>query len=208
MDILLDWAGYLARWGHVMAGITWIGTSFYFNWLDLSERPPVAPTLKPNVQGEVHEMHGGSYYYHERYWPTEPSKRMLNHSGPAQLTFLTGVLLVVLIYWLGASVYLVQPLGEFIASVGINPDQCRDPVRALYRLRSDLQEDLEQQGHSGLCRHPDPSRWLCRPFGFQRPGRVLARWRNAGHHHGAERLFCDHPQPHRDAGPGQERPKC
>lgn len=39
MDILLDWAGYLARWGHVMAGITWIGTSFYFNWLDLSERP-------------------------------------------------------------------------------------------------------------------------------------------------------------------------
>ncbi len=109
MDILLEWAGYLARWGHVMAGITWIGTSFYFNWLDLSERPPLAPTLKPNVQGEVHEMHGGSYYYHERYWPTEPSKRMLNHSGPAQLTFLTGVLLVVLIYWLGASVYLVNP---------------------------------------------------------------------------------------------------
>ena len=109
MDILLEWAGYLARWGHVMAGITWIGTSFYFNWLDLSERPPVAPTLKPNVQGEVHEMHGGSYYYHERYWPTEPAKRMLNHSGPAQLTFLTGMLLVVLIYWLGASVYLVNP---------------------------------------------------------------------------------------------------
>lgn len=112
MDILLEWAGYVARWGHVLAAFTWIGTSFYFNWLDLSERAPTAKTLKPNVQGEVHEMHGGSYYYHERYWPTEPPKRLLNHSGPAQLTFLTGVLLIVYIYWLGAEVYLLDPSGN------------------------------------------------------------------------------------------------
>ena len=115
MDILLEWVGYLARWGHVIAGITWIGTSFYFNWLDLSERAPTEKTLQSNVEGGLKEMHGGSYYYHERYWPTAPSARMLNHSGPAQLTFLTGLLLILHVYWLGADVYLVNPSGTSLS---------------------------------------------------------------------------------------------
>ncbi len=108
MDILFEWLGYIGRWSHVLAAITWIGTSFYFNWLDLSERPPKSRTLKPNVQGEVHEMHGGSFYYHERYWPTADNARTLAHSGPAQLTFLTGVFLIIHIYWMGADAYLVK----------------------------------------------------------------------------------------------------
>ena len=112
MDILYEWLGYLARWGHVLAGITWVGTSFYFNWLDLSDRKPDATVLNPNVRGSLNEMHGGSFYYHERYWPKELPKRMLAHSGPAQLTFLTGVLLVIHIYWLGADAYLLHPGGN------------------------------------------------------------------------------------------------
>lgn len=112
-DILMEWLGYLARWGHVLAGITWVGTSFYFNWLDLSERPPKSKTLKPNVVGEVHEMHGGSFYYHERFWPTEDNPRTLAHAGPAQLTFLTGMLLIFHIYWMGADVYLVDGSAGF-----------------------------------------------------------------------------------------------
>ena len=108
MDIALEWLGYLGRWGHVIAAITWIGTSFYFNWLDLSERPPKGVSFKPNVVGDVHEMHGGSFYYHERFWPTEDNPRTLAHSGPAQLTFLTGLLLIFHTYWLGADIYLVE----------------------------------------------------------------------------------------------------
>ncbi|MBN8629315.1 MAG: urate hydroxylase PuuD [Rhodobacterales bacterium] len=114
IDIAWEWLGYLGRWSHVIAAITWIGTSFYFNWLDLSERPPKAPTLKPNVVGEVHEMHGGSFYYHERYWPTEDNPRTLAHSGPAQLTFVTGIFLVAYIYWLGAGVFLVPGSGSAV----------------------------------------------------------------------------------------------
>ncbi len=110
MDILMEWLGYIGRWGHILAAITWIGTSFYFNWLDLSERPPKSKTLKPNVVGEVHEIHGGSFYYHERFWPTEDNPRTLAHSGPAQLTFLTGLFLMFHIYWLGADVYLVDTI--------------------------------------------------------------------------------------------------
>lgn len=109
MNILIEWLGILGRWAHVLFAITWIGTSFYFNWLDLSERKPKAPTLKPNVEGEVHEMHGGSFYYHERYWPTQDNPRTLAHSGPAQFTFLTGLLLVAYFYWRGPSVYLIPP---------------------------------------------------------------------------------------------------
>jgi uncharacterized membrane protein len=109
MNILIEWLGILGRWAHVLFAITWIGTSFYFNWLDLSERKPKAPTLKPNVEGEVHEMHGGSFYYHERFWPTGDNPRTLAHSGPAQFTFLTGLFLVVYFYWRGPSVYLIPP---------------------------------------------------------------------------------------------------
>ncbi|MFV0244450.1 MAG: urate hydroxylase PuuD [Qingshengfaniella sp.] len=112
IDIVFEWLGYLGRWGHVIAGITWIGTSFYFNWFDLSERAPQSPTIKPNVVGQIHEMHGGSFYYHERFWPTEDSPRTLAHSGPAQFTFLTGLFLIVSLYWFGASLYLTGPGGR------------------------------------------------------------------------------------------------
>ncbi len=113
MDILLEWFSYFARWGHVIAAITWIGTSFYFNWLDLSERPATHKTLKSNVVGIVHEIHGGSFYYHERHWPIKDIPRTLSHSGPAQLTFLTGFILVVYYYWFGAETYLLKPSGGY-----------------------------------------------------------------------------------------------
>ena len=108
MDILGDWAVVLMRWAHVLAGITWIGTSFYFNWFDLSVREPDGPVRNENVRGTLVEVHGGNFYYHEQVWPNEDSPRMLHHGGPAQLTFLTGILLMGLVYWLGARTYLVD----------------------------------------------------------------------------------------------------
>ena len=109
MELLDDWASLLLRWGHVVAGITWVGTSFYFNWFDLSVRPSGDSAKKENVRGTLTEVHGGSYYYHEQFWPDRDPPRLLHHSGPAQLTFVTGILLFALIYWLGASTYLVDP---------------------------------------------------------------------------------------------------
>lgn len=109
MQELLDWLAILVRWGHVMAGIAWIGTSFYFNWFDLSVRPADAPVLKENVRGTLHEVHGGSFYYHEQYWPDRDHPRTLAHAGPAQLTLLTGLALMAIFYWYGAGVYLIDP---------------------------------------------------------------------------------------------------
>lgn len=117
MPELLDWLAILLRWGHVMAGIAWIGTSFYFNWFDLSVRPAGEGVLKENVRGTLHEVHGGSFYYHEQYWPSRDISRLLAHGGPAQLTLLTGLGLMALFYWYGADVYLIDP-GVAVLSKG------------------------------------------------------------------------------------------
>ena len=93
MELLDDWANLLLRWGHVIAGITWVGTSFYFNWFDLSVRQTSEAVKKENVRGTLTEVHGGSYYYHEQFWPDRDPPGLMHHSGPAQLTFATGILL-------------------------------------------------------------------------------------------------------------------
>ena len=108
IDFLADWLSFLLRWSHVLAGITWIGTSFYFNWFDLSVRETIAPGKKENLRGNLTEVHGGNFYYHEQFWPDTDTKRTLHHGGPAQLTLATGIALMALIYWVGARSYLID----------------------------------------------------------------------------------------------------
>lgn len=108
MDILLDWITFLTRWLHVMAGVTWIGSSFYFNWFDSSVRPPKDKVFKGNVRGTLEEIHGGSFYYHEQYWPDQHPSRLLVHAWPAKTTFYSGLILMAAIYWLNPSVYLMD----------------------------------------------------------------------------------------------------
>jgi uncharacterized membrane protein len=104
-----EWVSFLLRWLHLMAGIAWVGTSFYFNWFDLSVRPAKSPVLKENIRGTLDEIHGGSFYYHEQYWPNTHPERLLVHAWPAKTTLVTGSLLLGLIYWHGAKTYLIDP---------------------------------------------------------------------------------------------------
>ena len=48
---LLDWVNLLLRWAHVIVAIAWIGSSFYFVFLDNSLTPPEAADLK--AKGEI-----------------------------------------------------------------------------------------------------------------------------------------------------------
>jgi uncharacterized membrane protein len=65
---LLDWAGLLVRWLHVIAGIAWIGASFYFVWLDNHLRPVAEPErVDPGVGGELWAVHGGGFYRSQKY---------------------------------------------------------------------------------------------------------------------------------------------
>ena len=62
---VIEWLNLLARWGHMIAGIAWIGTSFYFVALDFSLKKPAG--LPQGVSGEAWEVHGGGFYNVRKY---------------------------------------------------------------------------------------------------------------------------------------------
>ena len=105
----LDWANLLIRWGHMIAGIAWIGTSFYFVALDISLRK--SASLPPGVAGEAWEVHGGGFYHVRKYLsaPETLPKDLIWFKWEAYLTWVTGFLLLIVLYYLQADTYLIDP---------------------------------------------------------------------------------------------------
>ncbi|MCE1244550.1 urate hydroxylase PuuD [Oryzomicrobium sp.] len=111
---LLDWANLLLRWLHLIAGIAWIGASFYFVMLDNSLRPPKKPEdAKRGVFGELWAVHGGGFYCSQKFLTGpkgEPLTDDLHWSKwEAYTTWMSGMGLMAVIYWVGASSYLIDP---------------------------------------------------------------------------------------------------
>ncbi|CAN5208122.1 urate hydroxylase PuuD [soil metagenome] len=106
---LVQWLELAARWLHVIAGAAWIGTSFYFNWLNHSLGPPLEP--RPGVAGELWSVHGGGFYRVEKFSaaPERLPDRLHWFKWEAYFTWITGALLLVLIYYLGSGAYLRDP---------------------------------------------------------------------------------------------------
>src|SRR2546427_275469 len=110
---VLDWLNLLVRWLHFIAGIAWIGASFYFVMLDNSlSRPKKPEDARRGVSGELWAVHGGGFYCSQKYLTGpkgEPLSENLHWSKwEAYTTWLSGVALLALIYWLGASSYLID----------------------------------------------------------------------------------------------------
>lgn len=117
MFLSLDlWLEYLIRFSHLVAGIAWIGSSFYFIWLDSAFVPPENP--RRNVDGELFMVHGGFYYLVEKkkIFPGELPKVLHWFKWEATLTWLTGFLLMIVVYYLrGASMLIdknVMPMTQ------------------------------------------------------------------------------------------------
>ena len=113
-----DWLNLLVRWLHMIAGIAWIGSSFYFVWLDNHLQPPQADADRDRgVGGELWSVHGGGFYHAQKYKVAPPALPETLHwfKWEAYTTWLSGMFLLVLVYWLGAEVYLVDPS---VASLG------------------------------------------------------------------------------------------
>ena len=113
-----DWLNLLVRWLHMIAGIAWIGSSFYFVWLDNHLQPPQAEADRDKgVGGELWSVHGGGFYHAQKYKVAPPLLPETLHwfKWEAYTTWLSGMFLLVLVYWLGAEVYLVDPS---VASLG------------------------------------------------------------------------------------------
>lgn len=105
---IMPWIELAIRWAHVLAGISWIGTSFYFVWLDNSLRPPPEP--KPGVSGELWAVHGGGFYHKQKYLVAPPQLPEHLHwfKWEAYFTWISGFLLLAVIYYLGAELFLID----------------------------------------------------------------------------------------------------
>jgi uncharacterized membrane protein len=106
---ILDWLNLLIRWGHMIAGIAWIGTSFYFIALDFSLRKREG--LPAGVYGEAWEVHGGGFYQVQKYTTAPPSlpDHLTWFKWEAYITWVTGFLLLIVQYYLNAESYLIDP---------------------------------------------------------------------------------------------------
>ena len=97
---------------HVIAGIAWIGASFYFVRLDLALRPPkVRADAEAGVAGEFWGVHGGGLYHSQKYRlaPAEMPEPLHWFKWEAYTTWLSGFALLVVLYYFDADVRLVDP---------------------------------------------------------------------------------------------------
>ncbi|QDD66489.1 hypothetical protein EJD96_21145 [Herbaspirillum seropedicae] len=108
---ILDWLNLLLRWLHVITAIAWIGSSFYFVWLDNSLVAPTDPELKEKgVGGELWAVHGGGFYNPQKYLlaPKVLPEHLHWFYWESYSTWLSGFALFSLLYLFNANVFLVD----------------------------------------------------------------------------------------------------
>jgi len=109
MEILLfDWMGLLVRWLHIVTAIAWIGSSFYFMWLDNSLRD--YGTLEPGAGGENWLVHGGGFYHIQKYRvaPDRMPEELHWFKWESYMTWVSGFCLMAIVYYWGAESYLID----------------------------------------------------------------------------------------------------
>ncbi|UOB04803.1 urate hydroxylase PuuD [[Acidovorax] ebreus] len=108
----LDWANLLLRWLHVITAIAWVGSSFYFVFLDSSLTPPVDEDLKrQGVNGELWAVHGGGFYHPVKFnvAPQKLPDHLHWFFWESYTTWLSGFALLTVSYLWNAGIYLVHP---------------------------------------------------------------------------------------------------
>ena len=109
MDLVLtEWLSATIRWLHVIAGIAWIGSSFYFIHLDLSLKPHDG--LPSGVKGEAWQVHGGGFYQMIKFMvaPGKMPDELTWFKWEAYTTWLSGFALLVVVYYLNAELFLID----------------------------------------------------------------------------------------------------
>ncbi|MEM9639253.1 MAG: urate hydroxylase PuuD, partial [Pseudomonadota bacterium] len=117
------WIEFAVRWLHVITGIAWIGSSFYFIALDLGLHRD--RNLASGADGEEWQVHGGGFYHIQKYLvaPDNMPDGLIWHKWQSYWTWISGFILLVLVYYLGAEFYLIDPAVADLAvwqAVGIS----------------------------------------------------------------------------------------
>jgi len=111
-----EWLNLGLRWLHLVTGIAWIGSSFYFVWLDNHLTRP----SEGDASGELWSVHGGGFYHNQKYQvaPSQMPDQLHWFKWEAYFTWLSGFSLLVLIYYVGAQSFLIDP-----AKAALSPAQ-------------------------------------------------------------------------------------
>ncbi len=137
--ILWEWLNMAVRWLHVIAGIAWIGSSFYFVHLDSSLKQ--RPGLPEGAGGEAWQVHGGGFYHMVKYLvaPARMPDELTWFKWEAYATWLSGMGLLIIVYYFGAQLYLIDSTVLASAGLGCGGHQRRRAGVGLAGLRPALQ---------------------------------------------------------------------
>lgn len=107
LAVLWSWAEFAFRWLHVITAIAWIGSSFYFIALDLG----LNRSVPGPADGEEWQVHGGGFYHIQKYLvaPDAMPEHLTWFKWEAYSTWLSGAALMMVVYWVGGEIYLIEP---------------------------------------------------------------------------------------------------
>jgi uncharacterized membrane protein len=141
----LEWLNMFFRWFHVIAGVAWIGASFYFVWLDNSLENPPQWKKEKGIGGDLWAIHGGGFYEVAKYklGPEKMPENLHWFKWEAYTTWLTGMVMLWIVYYIGAENYLIDStrmdftqgqaiaagMGFIIAGVAVYEAMVRSPLR-------------------------------------------------------------------------------
>ena len=106
----LEWLNLFFRWFHVIAGVAWIGASFYFVWLDNSLENPPQWKKDKGIGGDLWAIHGGGFYEVAKYklGPEAMPENLHWFKWEAYTTWLTGMVMLWIVYYVGAESFLID----------------------------------------------------------------------------------------------------
>lgn len=106
----LEWLNLFFRWFHVIAGVAWIGASFYFVWLDNSLENPPQWKKDKGIGGDLWAIHGGGFYEVAKYklGPEAMPQNLHWFKWEAYTTWLTGMVMLWIVYYVGAESFLID----------------------------------------------------------------------------------------------------
>ena len=181
-----DWASMLVRWLHITTGIAWIGSSFYFIWLDLSLRQ--RDGMPEGANGEVWSVHGGGFYHAQKYLvaPKQMPDELHWFKYESYFTWLSGFCLLAIMYYWGAESFLIDTdkmaLEAWQAIVG----------SLAFLAGGWVGQKYNGAGNAGLCSGRRLFLWP--DAGLQRPRSDASCRRNDRHNDDRQRFFYHHPQ--------------
>ena len=120
MDSLVqEWLDLIVRWVHVVTAIAWIGSSFFFMWLDSHLEKPATP--RRGIEGELWMTHSGGFYRVEKIKvaPDEMPRTLHWFKWEAAFTWMSGVLLLAIVYYLGSGLDFLDPRLAAFGSTGV-----------------------------------------------------------------------------------------